>query len=186
MKLSKQVALVALLVLGLQTAAKSSVYRGFPHLHFTVAVVDAGGGATHFDAHRLLATLAGADASAENAKLIKQFGAARMAAFYSVFTFAVDDAVKHAHNMLIPLPKSPHPDPKDGRALATALYGAGMTPAGRYDVGYMLEELMSHQIHHNIMGDMDKKFTPSVNADFHVILTAAMHDLRHEYGISAA
>lgn len=170
-------------MLSAHRTAQATVYRGFPHLHLTVAVVDAGGGAKHFDSHRLVKVLAGADASAENAKLIKQYGASRVDSFYSVFTFAVDDAVKHAHNMLIPLPKSPHPDPSDGRALATALYGAGITPAGRYDVGYMLEELMSHQIHHDIMGDMDKKFTPPVNADFHVILTTAMHDLKHAYAI---
>ena len=188
-------AFAAIFLLSLSRTAQATVYRGFPHLHLTVAgvpaaghpdalsVVDAGGGPKHFDAHRLVAVLAGADASAENAKLIKQYGASRVDSFYDVFTFAVDRAVKRAHNMLIPLPKSPQPDPKDGRALAAALYGAGITPSGRYDVGYMLEELMSHQIHHDIMGDMDKKFTPPVNADFHVILTTAMLDLKRAYGL---
>ncbi len=184
MELFKRAALAAVLVLGLPHSAKATVYHGFPHLHLTMAVVDAGGGAKHFDAHRLVATLAGAKAPAENAKLIKQYGASRVDSFYNVFTFAVGDSIKKAHNMLIPLPKSAQPDPADGRALATALYGAGVTPSGRYDVGYMLEVLMSHQIHHNIMADMDKKFTPQVNADFHLILTTAMHDLKHEYGFT--
>ncbi len=186
LKVLGRAALAAFLVLGMQSGASATVYRGFPHLHLTMAVVDAGGGAAHFDSHRLVQTLAGAEAQAENAKLIHQYGASRVDSFYSVFTFAVDDAMKKAHNMLIPLPKSPHPDPHDGKALATALYDAGVTPSGRYDVGYMLEELVSHQIHHDIMGDMDRQFTPSVNADFHVILTTAMHDLKKAYGISPA
>jgi len=180
MRFFKYLAVGASFFLSAHCAANATVYHGFPHLHLTMAVVDAGGGATHFDAHRLVRSLAGAEAPAENAKLIKQYGATRVDSFYAVYTFAVKDAVKKAHNMLIPLPKS-HPNPASGPALARALYDAGVTPSKRFDVGYMLEVLMSHQIHHNIMGDMDRKFTPPVNADFHVILTTVMHDLNHEY-----
>jgi hypothetical protein len=174
-----------ILAMAIPTASEAVVYHGFPHLHLTMAVVDAGGGAAGFDSHRLVKRLAGSQAAAENAKLTRQYGAVRVASFYGVFTFAVDDALKKAHNMLIPLPKKPDPDPTSGSALASALYHAGMTKAGRYDVGYMLEVLMSHQIHHDIMGDMDKRFTPAVNADFHVILTTAMQDVGREYGIGA-
>jgi hypothetical protein len=38
-----------------------------------------------------------------------------------------------------------------------------------------------HQIHHNIMVDMDKTFRPPVNGEFHVILTTLVHDLHREY-----
>ncbi len=186
MKICRGLTLVAAVMLSIRTAAGATIYRGFPHLHLTTAVVIAGGGAKQFDAHRLVGVLAGPAGAAENAKLIKQYGASRVDSFYTVFTFAVDDALKTAHKMLIPLPKTGRPDPSDGRALATALYAAGLTPSGRYDVGYMLEVLLSHQIHHNIMGDMDRKFTPAVNADFHVILTTAMHDLKREYALSPA
>jgi hypothetical protein len=172
------------ILIGSAGVAGATIYHGFPHLHLTMAVVDAGGGAANFDSRHLIRTLDASAAPSENARLVKRFGAARVASFYSVFTFAVDDAVKTAHNMLIPLPKSAQPDPKDGPALAKALYQAGVTPSGRYDVGYMLEMLMSHQIHHDIMGDMDKKFSPPVNADFHVILTSAMNDYQREYQIA--
>jgi hypothetical protein len=176
--------ILAALVLGLTPAtAAAAVYHGFPHLHLTMAVVEAGGGAKHFDSHQLVHRLAGN--GAENAKIVRQYGTARVASFYGVFTFAVNDALKTAHNMLIPLPKTAQPDPADGSALSSALYHAGMTKDGRYDVGYMLEMLMSHQIHHDIMVDMDRKFSPPINADFHVILTTVMHDVGREYGLVA-
>jgi hypothetical protein len=179
-------ALLAALCLTLSSAvAGAAVYRGFPHLHLTMAVVDAGGGSGDFDARRLVDRLAGPGAAAENAKIVRQYGRVRIASFYAVFTFAVDDALKKAHNMMIPLPRSAQPNPADGPALSSALYHAGMTQAGRYDVGYMLEMLMSHQIHHDIMGDMDRKFSPPVNADFHIILTSVMHDVGRQYGLVA-
>lgn len=158
-------------------SARAAIYHGFPHLHLMVAVVAAGGGFKHFEARQLVTALAGSDADAENASLVKRFGTERVDSFYRVFTYAVNDATKKAHNMLIPIPKSGQPDPADGPAVAAALYGAGTPPGKRFDVGYMLEAIMSHQIHHNIMGDMDRTFTPAANADFHVILTAVMHDL---------
>lgn len=161
------------------------MYHGFPHLHLTTAVIDAGRGAARFDAYRLVKVLAGPQSRAENAKLMRQYGASRLDSFYTVFGFAVRDSAKRAHLMLIPMPKAAKPNPADGQALAATLYGAGKTPAGRHDVGYMLEELMSHQIHHNIMGDMDRRFTAPVNADFHVILTTLMHDLKREYGFKS-
>ena len=185
MKMLSAGILTALVLAASPVTAGAAVYHGFPHLHLTMAVVDAGGGSKHFDSHRLVHRLAGTGAAAENAKIVRQYGNARVAAFYGVFTFAVDDALKKAHNMLIPLPKTAQPNPADGTALASALYHAGMTNAGRYDVGYMLEVLMSHQIHHDIMGDMDRTFTPPVNADFHVILTTVMHDVGREYGLVA-
>ena len=187
MTLTKRAALAAAIAFfAAGTVARAEIYHGFPHLHLTVAVVDAGGGASNFDSRRLVSVLAGARAPAERAKLVAEYGPSRVDAFYDVFTFAVDDAVKRAHNMLIPLPKSPHPDPSNSQAMATALYDAGVTPSGKWDVGYMLEVLMSHQIHHDIMGDMDRKFTPPVNADFHVILTTVMHDMKNQYGIVTA
>ncbi len=185
MRFFNRLALAGMLAVAMPAASWATVYHGFPHLHLTMAVVDAGGGAGRFDSHRLMQRLAGSQAASENDKLIRQYGAARVASFYDVFTFAVDDALKKAHNMLIPLPRTAQPDPAASSALASALYHAGMTPNGRYDVGYMLEVLMSHQIHHDIMGDMDKHFTPAVNADFHVILTTAMHDVGREYGVGS-
>jgi hypothetical protein len=176
----------ALCLLAARAEANASIYHGFPHLHLTMAAVDAGGGARSFNSRRLMDRLAGPRAAAENAKLVRQYGPARVDAYYAVYTYAMTDAIKKAHNMLIPLPGSAHPTPNDAPALAIALYNAGITPAGRWDVGYMLEVLMSHQIHHNIMGDMDRQFTGQVNGEFHMILTTAMHDLKREYATVSA
>jgi hypothetical protein len=179
----KRLVMAVSLLAAMPAVAGATVYHGFPHLHLTVAVVDAGGGARHFDSRRLVERMFGSKASAENAKLTRQFGATRVASFYTVFTFAVDDALKTARHMLIPLPKSAHPDPASGAQLANAMYHAGVTTSQRYDVGYMLEVLVSHQIHHDIMGDMDKRFSPPVNGDFHLILTTAMQDVAREYSL---
>jgi hypothetical protein len=177
MTIIHRVFVVTVLALGIPSAATATVYHGFPHLHLTMAVVNAGGGARNFKSERLVEKIAGSN---ENAKLIRRFGTARVNTFYDVFTFAVNDAVKTAHNMVIPLPKKADPDPSDRVALANALYNAGVTPNHKFDVGYMLEVLMSHQIHHNIMGDMDRKFTPALNADFHLILTNVMQDAKRK------
>jgi hypothetical protein len=65
------------------------------------------------------------------------------------------------------------------------LIAAGTMANGRYDVGYMLEHLVSRKIHVIIMQQLDAD--PAVgtarNADFHVILTSLMGDLKTQYGV---
>jgi hypothetical protein len=119
----------ALCLLAVRAEANASIYHGFPHLHLTMAAVDAGGGARSFNSRRLMDRLAGPRAATENAKLVRQYGPARVDAYYAVYTYAMTDAIKKAHNMLIPLPGSAHPTPNDAPALAIALYNAGI--AGR-------------------------------------------------------
>ncbi len=54
---------------------------------------------------------------------------------------------------------------------------------GRFDVGYMIEHLLSRPIHKQLMdvANSDPTIGPAVNADFHIILTAEMNDLKTLY-----
>ncbi|GAC1547621.1 MAG: hypothetical protein NVS3B16_19800 [Vulcanimicrobiaceae bacterium] len=175
-------ALIALLCAGLASAmpgrAAAIIYSGDPDLALTVALVQAGGGAADFDAARAVRVLAGASFDAEYAKLKAQFGAAKVDESLAVFTYAVNDTLKVATREHIALPE-PAPAASDARALRAALYRAGTTPAGKWDVGYFLEHLITHPIHHEIMDDMDIRFGHVANGTFHVVLTQLMQDLAH-------
>jgi hypothetical protein len=159
-------------------------YRGQPDLALAVSLVTAGGGPEHFDSAKLIGVLAGPNTDAEVAKLTKQYGADNVKAFLSTFTYAINDTLKFitAHKIALP---SPSPDPTDGKALSAALYKAGIMPDGRFDIGYMLEHVISHDGHVAIMKDMneDPSIGPKTNAMFHVILTTAMKDLKAAYGL---
>lgn len=170
-------------VASLAAPAGAIVNMREPNLNLTVAVVTAGGGPKHFDAAKLLGVLAGPNAPAEVARLEREYGATKVRSFVAVFTYAIDDSLAVAQREKIALPSKPEPNPKDGGELSGALYEAGTTPSGKFDVGYMLEGLISHPIHHVVMHDIDAKFTPATNADFHVILTTTMKDLRAVYGL---
>ncbi len=158
-------------------------YTGAPNLALTVAVVKAGGGASNFSAARLVGVLAGPLAPAEVKKLTAQFGAQRVQSFLTTFTYAVDDAVHIATKAHVALPSQPKPSPTNGKALAAALYHAGTNSDGIFDVGFMLERMVSHPIHMQVMRDIDgrKEYGKAVDASFHVILTQAMYDLRSAY-----
>ncbi len=57
-----------------------------------------------------------------------------------------------------------------------------MTQDGRqWDVGYLLEHLITHPIHHIIMNDIDAKFRKDNDAVFHMALNPLMHDLGMAY-----
>ncbi|GAC1523850.1 MAG: hypothetical protein NVS2B3_19410 [Vulcanimicrobiaceae bacterium] len=160
--------------------ASAIVYDGAPNLALTSALVAAGGGPEHFSSAKLFKVVTGALAAPEAAKLTKQFGAADVASTFAVFDFAIDDVIRVATAKHIALPP-PSPDPADAKALAVALYGAGMTDRGTWDVGYMLEHLITHPIHHVIMADIDAKFGSPTNGTFHMVLAQMMHDLAIAY-----
>jgi hypothetical protein len=54
----------------------------------------------------------------------------------------------------------------------------------RFDVGYMIEHLVSRQIHVSIMQQLnaDPDVGPTRNADFHVIFTTVIQDLQRQSG----
>jgi hypothetical protein len=175
---------------GAQTSSMSmheqkTRYYGTPDLALTAALVQAGGGAEHFDAAQLVGVLAGANNDAEVSHLTQMYSAERVSQFLRTFTFAIDDSLRIAQSKGIALP-TPAPDlSSDGRALSASLFRAGTMPEGHFDIGYMIEHLVSRPIHVQLMNDInaDAKYGPTVNSDFHVILTTAMYDLKSAYGL---
>ncbi len=160
--------------------SNAGVYSGPPDLPLTLSMIVAGGGPAHFKSTTLVGTLAGPNTKAEVAKLTKQFGAQKLQSFLTVFDFVVADSLKIVTAKKVPLPKAPKPDPKDGKALAAALYAAGVDN-GRYNVEIMLDKLVSHPIHVQVMDDIDAKYGRNADANYHIILTQAMLDLEAAY-----
>lgn len=159
----------------------AGVYTGAPNLPLTVAVVASGGGATAFDTTKLIGNLAGPLAPAEVKSLTEKYGAENVKSFIEVFNFVINDSLKIATAKQIALPSTPAVDPKDGKALSAALYTAGTLPNGRFDVEYMLDNLVSHPIHVQVMNDIDARYSPKADANYHVVLLQAMSDLKAAY-----
>ncbi len=157
------------------------VYTGAPALPVTLSMVIAGGGPSNFSTLTLVKALAGDKTGPEVASLKKKFGDEKVTNFVKVFDFVVADTLKIVTAKNIALPKTPNPDPKDGKALAQALWNAGATPNG-FQVEVMLDRAVSHGIHDQVMTDIDKKFGVGPDADYHAVLTQAMHDLAGVYG----
>lgn len=159
------------------------VYTGAPALPVTLSMVIAGGGASNFSTVTLLRTLTGSQFDAEVAKLTRQYGKEQVAQFLVTFDFVVNDSLAIVKSKNIALPSQPNPDPKDGAALAKALWGAGQTGQG-FNVEVMLDRAVSHPIHEQVMTDIDKKYGLAADAQYHAILTTAMHDLAGAYKLS--
>jgi hypothetical protein len=159
-------------------------YLGEPDLPLTAAVIEAGGGAKHFDSMKLLGVLAGPNADAEVQSLTQRYGKERVTAFAVTFNHAIDDALGAATKAGIALPNSPPGLSQDGKQLSSQLLKAGTTSDGRFDVGYMVEHLVSRDIHVSIMQQLntDPDVGTQRNADFHIILTRVVGDLRAQYG----
>jgi hypothetical protein len=167
------------------SATQMTRYLGAPDLPLTAAVVAAGGGAQHFDSLKLLAVLAGANTNAEVQSLTKRYGQERVTAFVVTFNHAIEDALIAATQAGVTLPDPPPGLAQDGKVLSSQLVNAGTMSDGRFDVGYMLEHLISRQIHVTIMQQLnaDPDVGPQRNADFHVILTSVIQDLRAQYSV---
>lgn len=165
-------------------AGPCCVYTGAPALQVTLSMVEAGGGPSHFQTVTLLKTLTGSKFDAEVAKLTKQYGKAQVGQFLKTFDFVVADSLRIVGEKKIALPSSPNPDPKNGEALAGALWSAGQTGEG-YNVEVMLDRAVSHPIHLQVMGDIDNKYGLAADAQYHTILTTAMKDVAAAYHLNA-
>lgn len=159
------------------------VYTGAPALAVTLSMVMAGGGPSSFSTATLLKTLTGPLFDAEVAKLTKQYGKDQVAQFLKTFDFVVADSLKIVKEKKVALPSEPNPNPKDGKALAAALWSAGQTGQG-FNVEVMLDRAVSHPIHEQVMTDIDAKYGLAADAQYHAILTTAMKDLAAAYHLS--
>ncbi len=161
------------------------VYTGAPNLPLTLSVVVAGGGPARFDSTKLVGVLAGSLTDAEVKKLSGQFGAENVGSFLKTFDFVIGDALALVRKNDVALPPAPAPAPTDGKALAAALYGAGVTPAGNFDVEYLLDHLVTHPLHVQIMNDIDAnpQLGPKADGNYHAVLTQAVLDLKAAYNL---
>jgi hypothetical protein len=161
-----------------------SVYGNNPKLTNTLSLVIAGGGPKHFSTVTLFKVLAGDKMEAEVAALTKEYGAAKFGQFVKTFDFVINDSLAIVTKAKVALPAKPDPDPTDGKALAAALYTDGMdSKTGGFNVEYMLDHLVTHPVHVQVMKDIDKKFGAQADADYHIILTKVMGDLKSVYGL---
>jgi hypothetical protein len=163
------------------TGASHGRYYGTPDLALTSQMLDAGGGPAKFSSHTLFLYLAGPKADDEAKSLVGRFGADNVTQFFATFDQFVKLAAVQVQEQHIDLPA---PTKVSGQVLAQQLYQAGVMPDGRFDVGYMLEHLLSRPIHVTLMNEVnaDPAFGPAKNASFHQLLTAAMQDLHAAYG----
>jgi hypothetical protein len=161
------------------------VYTGAPALPVTLSMIMAGGGPSNFNTLTLVKTLAGDKTTAEVASLKAKFGDEKVGNFLKVFDYVVADSLKIVTAKKIALPSKPSPDPKDGKALASALWNAGQTTRG-FNVEVMLDAAVSHPIHVQVMKDIDAKYGIAADADYHAVLTQAMHDLASVYGFDTS
>ena len=157
------------------------VYTGPPALPVTLSMIIAGGGPAHFDSVKLVKVLAGKNFNAEVAKLTKQYGKTKVGNFLTVFNYVVSDSLRIVTAAKVKLPSKPNPNPSDGKALAAALWNAGVMPNGGWSVEVMLDRAVSHPVHVQVMKDIDAKFGIGKDADYHVVLATAMHDLKAAY-----
>jgi hypothetical protein len=160
------------------------VYTGKPALQVTLSMVIAGGGPKDFATLTLVKALAGDKTDAEVAALKQKFGDKAVTNFVTIFPFVVSDSLKIAKEKGVALPSTPSPDPKDGKALAGALWAAGQTGHG-FNVEVMLDRAVSHPIHDQVMKDIDAKYGLAADADYHAVLNQAMHDLATVYHFNA-
>lgn len=156
-------------------------YLGQPDLALTTQMIEAGGGPANFSSQKLFAYLAGPNTKAEAASLTQRYGAGKVTQFFKTFDRFVNLAIAQVQAQHI---KLPNVTPPSGEVLAKKLYAAGVMPDGRFDIGYMLEHLLSRSMHVTLMHQVnnDPAYGPQNNADFHIILTTAMQDLHKAYG----
>ena len=161
------------------------VYTGAPDLPLTLSMILAGGGPEHFAAVPLVKILAGSKSDAEITALKEKFGDQAVQAFVTILPFAVDDSLRIVKQKGIALPSTPNPSPKDGEALAGAVWAAGQT-GHSFNVEVMFDRTLSHGIHIQVMKDIDARYGVAQDADLHAVLNQAMHDLAVVYNFDTA
>lgn len=159
------------------------IYDGEPNLGATAALIDAGGGADNFSFQAALVSMLGEETvNAEVAKLTKQYSAADVKGFIDGMDFAVNDAIKLVTDAGVTLP--PAPAELKGADLAKALVQAGTAPDGTFWSGYLFDKALSHDIHNQVMADIDASVGMDADQLTHKILNQAMFDVAQALGMT--
>ena len=157
------------------------VYSGAPALNVTAALVKAGGGAADFSFSKALVSMLGEKTvNAEIAKLTKQYGGGEVHTFITGMDYAVKDGLKRATEAGVKLPAAPAD--LHGVALARTLVTAGTAPDGVWWSGYLFDHALSHNIHNQVMEDINANVSPQADMTTHKILNQAMYDVAQALG----
>ncbi|MGH8192762.1 MAG: hypothetical protein ACREP2_15120 [Rhodanobacteraceae bacterium] len=157
------------------------VYNGKPDLKVTAALVKAGGGADNFSFQKALVSMLGEKTvNDEVAKLTQQYGKQNVDDYISGMTFVVQDGLKQATEHGVKLPAAPAD--LHGKALAKAVVKAGTAPDGTFWSGYLFDQMISHNLHNQVMADIDAKDGQAADANTHKIDNQAMYDVAQALG----
>jgi len=186
------VAVAAILSVGVIAATNSNtsaptnmfggpVYAGPPSLAVTAALVKAGGGSKHFTIQKALVSMLGAKTvNAEVAKLTKQYGKQKVSNWLNGFNFAVHDALRQVTAAGIKLPAAPKN--LHGVKLAETLVYAGTAPDHVFWSGLLYDHALSHDVHNQVMVNIDAKYGTPYDMNLHAITNQAMYDVAHALG----
>ena len=157
------------------------VYDGPPALEATAALVRAGGGAEGFTFAQALVSMLGEETvNGEVAKLQQQYGEEAVTGFLDGMTYAVKSGLRIATEAGIALPEAPAD--LEGTKLAETLVQAGTAPDGTFWSGYLFDKALSHDIHNQVMADINANVGEEADQITHKILNQAMYDVAHALG----
>jgi hypothetical protein len=157
------------------------IYDGAPALPATAALIEAGGGAESFSFQAALVSMLGQETvNGEVAKLTAQYGADQVEQFVSGMDYAVNDALRiaTARGISLPAPADLH-----GTDLAKALVEAGTAPDGTFWAGYLFDKTVSHDIHNQVMDDINNGPGAAADMTTHKLLNQAMFDVAQALGL---
>lgn len=155
-------------------------YFGTPAVDVTAAFIKAGGGAGSFSMVRAFSSMIGDTVlQSELGKLRARFGDRDTDRFVHIFDFAVSDAWKRAgeNNLVLPAPGA-----LEGHDLAQAIVTTGTTDSRYFFTGFLLDKLLTHKVHQQVLSDIDVKYGANDNETFNTIANAFFVDLAHQIG----
>lgn len=136
------------------------------------SVAALGGGADHFSGAAFRRALS-APAANEDQALRTALGPAVVDRFDEVFTYVVLDGVGTMKRSGKPLPP---PSSTDAKAVAAALYQAGLHD-GAFDVERLFDTLFSSAVHNHAMVAVGRKYGASGETAYHVVFGRLVQDL---------
>ncbi len=136
------------------------------------AVVALGGGSEHFSGAAFRRAL-GAPSSNEEQTLRTSVGTTTVDRFDDVFTYVVLDGLGTMKRSGKPLPA---PSSTDAKAVAVALYQAGLHD-GTFDVERLFDALFSPAVHSHAMVAVGRKFGQPGETAYHVVFARLVQDV---------
>lgn len=136
------------------------------------AVVALGGGPEHFNAATFRHALA-APVANEDQHLRSSLGTAMVDRFDDVFAYVVADGIRTMKRGGKTLPA---PSSTDAKAIAAALYQAGLHD-GAFDVERLFDTLFSPPVHNHAMVAVGRTYGADGETAYHVVLARIVQDL---------